>query len=144
MKTYPPWPWPYPPLLAYLPWAYKTNRLHFVFNIYPLKHKRKSTFKKIYQFTYNVEPGLTKPEIKNWVELFMGIKVIAINSHRLPKKGRRMGHTMHSKRIIISFDRNTINLIMLLELIKTYLIEKYLEYLMLEYLMKENNSNKNT
>ncbi|RYR11607.1 hypothetical protein Ahy_B04g069108 [Arachis hypogaea] len=34
-----------------------------------------------------------------WVELFFGVKVIAMNSHRLPVKGRRMrrimGHTMH-------------------------------------------------
>ncbi|KAJ8752738.1 hypothetical protein K2173_007048 [Erythroxylum novogranatense] len=39
------------------------------------------------------------PEIKHWVELFFGVKVIAMNSHRLPGKGRRMtpimGHTVH-------------------------------------------------
>ena len=47
----------------------------------------------------NVESGSTRTERKHWVELFFGVKVIAMNSHRLPGKGRRMGplmgHTMH-------------------------------------------------
>nr|QWL23238.1 ribosomal protein L23 [Endiandra sp. C40] len=43
---------------------------------------------------YNVESGSTRTEIKHWVELFFGVKVIAINSHRLPGKGRRMGPIM--------------------------------------------------
>ncbi|KAI3832216.1 hypothetical protein MKW92_006400 [Papaver armeniacum] len=36
----------------------------------------------------------------HWVELFFGVKVISMNSHRLPGKGRRMGPmglTMHYK-----------------------------------------------
>nr|YP_010134939.1 ribosomal protein L23 [Litsea auriculata]QWM94646.1 ribosomal protein L23 [Litsea auriculata] len=35
----------------------------------------------------NVESGSTRTEIKHWVELFFGVKVIAINSHQLPGKG---------------------------------------------------------
>lgn len=60
------------------------------------------------QYTFNVESESTRTEIKHWVELFFGVKVIAMNSHRLPGKGRRMGsiigHTMHSnyKRMIIT------------------------------------------
>ncbi|RZC88937.1 hypothetical protein C5167_030628 [Papaver somniferum] len=57
------------------------------------------------QYTSNVESGSTRTEIKHWVELFFGVKVIAMNSHRLPGKGRRMGpmgHTMHYKRMIIT------------------------------------------
>nr|YP_010964731.1 ribosomal protein L23 [Hedysarum longigynophorum]WNM89386.1 ribosomal protein L23 [Hedysarum longigynophorum] len=58
------------------------------------------------QYTLNVESGLTRTEIKHWVELFFGVKVIAINSHRLPIKGRRvrpiMRHTMHYRRMIIT------------------------------------------
>ena len=61
------------------------------------------------QYTFNVESGLTKTEIKHWVELFFGIKVIAINSHRLPGKGKRRGRvmerTMHYRRIIITLQR---------------------------------------
>lgn len=60
------------------------------------------------QYILNVESKSTRKEIKHWVELFFGVKVIAMNSHRLPGKGRRMGpimrHTMHSnyKRMIIT------------------------------------------
>ncbi|KAI3861724.1 hypothetical protein MKW92_024425 [Papaver armeniacum] len=52
------------------------------------------------QYTSNVESGSTRTEIKHWVELFFGVKVIVMNSHRLSGKGRRMGpmgHTMHYK-----------------------------------------------
>ena len=58
------------------------------------------------QYTSNVESGSTRTEIKHWVELFFGVKVIAMNSHQLPGKGRRMGpimgHTMHYRRMIIT------------------------------------------
>lgn len=58
------------------------------------------------QYTSNVESGSTRTEIKHWVELFFGVKVIAMNSHRLPRKSRRMGpimgHTMHYRRMIIT------------------------------------------
>ncbi|KAK8287765.1 hypothetical protein V6Z11_D07G079400 [Gossypium hirsutum] len=50
--------------------------------------------------------GSTRTEIKYWVEFFFGVKVIAMNSHRLPGKGRRMRpimrHTMHYRRMIIT------------------------------------------
>ncbi|KAJ7013223.1 ribosomal protein L23, partial [Populus alba x Populus x berolinensis] len=58
------------------------------------------------QYTSNVESGSTRIEIKLWVKLFFSVKVIAMNSHRLPGKGRRrrpiMGHTMHYRRMIIT------------------------------------------
>uniref|UniRef100_A0A452YMF9 50S ribosomal protein L23, chloroplastic n=1 Tax=Aegilops tauschii subsp. strangulata TaxID=200361 RepID=A0A452YMF9_AEGTS len=58
------------------------------------------------QYTFNVESGFTKIEIKHWVELFFGVKVVAVNSHRLPGKGRRigplLGHTMHYRCMIIT------------------------------------------
>nr|AIK21478.1 ribosomal protein L23 [Pisum sativum]AXY96038.1 ribosomal protein L23 [Pisum sativum subsp. sativum] len=60
------------------------------------------------QYTFDVESGSTRTEIKHWMELFFGVRVIAMNSHRLPRKGRRrrmrpiIGHTMHYKRMIIT------------------------------------------
>uniref|UniRef100_A0A3Q7J789 Large ribosomal subunit protein uL23cz/uL23cy n=1 Tax=Solanum lycopersicum TaxID=4081 RepID=A0A3Q7J789_SOLLC len=58
------------------------------------------------QYTSNVESGSTRTEIKHWVELLFGVKVIAMNSHRLPEKSTRMrptiGHTMHCRRMIIT------------------------------------------
>nr|YP_010287086.1 ribosomal protein L23 [Hydrocharis chevalieri]UKT61146.1 ribosomal protein L23 [Hydrocharis chevalieri] len=50
------------------------------------------------QYTSNVESGSTRTEIKHWVELFFGVKVIAMNSHRLPGKGKRMGKIMGHRR----------------------------------------------
>ncbi|KAG5576072.1 hypothetical protein H5410_056206 [Solanum commersonii] len=51
----------------------------------------------------SIAPGT---EIKHWVELFFGVKVMAMNSHRLSGKSRRMGpimgHTMHYRRMIIT------------------------------------------
>nr|YP_010048472.1 ribosomal protein L23 [Lonicera fulvotomentosa]QPK76826.1 ribosomal protein L23 [Lonicera fulvotomentosa] len=58
------------------------------------------------QYTSNVESGLTRTEIKHWGELFFGVKIIAMTSHRLQAKGRRMGpsvgQTMHYRRMIIT------------------------------------------
>ncbi|GFP86457.1 50S ribosomal protein l23 chloroplastic, partial [Phtheirospermum japonicum] len=58
------------------------------------------------QYTSNVESGSIRTEPKHWVELFFGVKVIAMNSHRLLGKGRRMGpimgHLMHYRRMIIT------------------------------------------
>ncbi|MFS7920385.1 putative ribosomal protein L25/L23 [Helianthus anomalus] len=58
------------------------------------------------QYTSNVESGSTRTEIKHWVELFFGVRVIAMNSHRLRGKARRMGRimgqTMHYSRMIIT------------------------------------------
>ncbi|KAG8502524.1 hypothetical protein CXB51_000109 [Gossypium anomalum] len=42
------------------------------------------------QYTSNVESRSIRTEIKHWVEFFFGVKVIAMNSHRLPEKGRRI------------------------------------------------------
>nr|YP_010286458.1 ribosomal protein L23 [Dracocephalum psammophilum]UKS09566.1 ribosomal protein L23 [Dracocephalum psammophilum] len=33
------------------------------------------------KYTSNVESGSTRTELKHWVELFFGVKVIAMNSH---------------------------------------------------------------
>nr|YP_010382179.1 ribosomal protein L23 [Geranium thunbergii]UED15685.1 ribosomal protein L23 [Geranium thunbergii] len=58
------------------------------------------------QYNLNVESGSTRTEIKYWVERLFGAKVIAMNSHRLTGKGRRMGpsmgHRMHYRRLIIT------------------------------------------
>nr|YP_010382261.1 ribosomal protein L23 [Geranium koreanum]UED15767.1 ribosomal protein L23 [Geranium koreanum] len=43
------------------------------------------------QYHLNVESGSTRTEIKYWVERLFGVKVRGMNSHRLLRKGRRMG-----------------------------------------------------
>nr|YP_009409934.1 ribosomal protein L23 [Cressa cretica]ASJ65053.1 ribosomal protein L23 [Cressa cretica] len=56
------------------------------------------------QYTFHVESGSTKTEIKPWIEGFFGVKVKAMNSHRLTAKSRRIGsivgHPIHRRMII--------------------------------------------
>nr|YP_010565549.1 ribosomal protein L23 [Yoania prainii]UZA66661.1 ribosomal protein L23 [Yoania prainii] len=55
------------------------------------------------QYTFNVESGSTRTEIKHWAELLFGFKVIAINSYRLPGNFINRRYIMHYRRIIIKF-----------------------------------------
>jgi large subunit ribosomal protein L23 len=47
-----------------------------------------------------------KTEIKRWIELFFNVKVTSVNSHRLPKKKKKIGaltgYTTQYKRMIIT------------------------------------------
>ncbi|KAL5759864.1 hypothetical protein ACOSQ2_018702 [Xanthoceras sorbifolium] len=56
------------------------------------------------QYTSNVESKSTRTEIKHWIKLFFGVKVIAMNNHKLPGRRMRiiMEYTMHYKRMIIT------------------------------------------
>ncbi|KAI3895168.1 hypothetical protein MKX03_025560 [Papaver bracteatum] len=56
------------------------------------------------KYTYNVESGSTRTEIKHWVELFFGVKVISMNSHRLPGKGRRINGTYGTYNALQTYD----------------------------------------
>uniref|UniRef100_UPI0023D8B785 ribosomal protein L23 n=1 Tax=Porella grandiloba TaxID=460656 RepID=UPI0023D8B785 len=59
--------------------------------------------KNQYSFDVNIKSG--KTEIKKWIELFFNVKVLNINSHRLPKKKKKVGtitgYTIRYKRMII-------------------------------------------
>nr|QYB22567.1 ribosomal protein L23 [Prumnopitys amara] len=58
------------------------------------------------QYTLNVDSRSTKTRIKNWIELFFNVRVIAINSYRPPeKKGKIkqiMRRRMRYRRMIIT------------------------------------------
>nr|AND49611.1 ribosomal protein L23 [Sphagnum subnitens] len=58
------------------------------------------------QYTFDVDQKSTKTEIKKWIEGFFSVKVIRMNSHRPPKKKRRIGpiigHSVRYKRMIIT------------------------------------------
>jgi ribosomal protein L23 len=58
------------------------------------------------QYTFDVDPKATKTEVKRWVEGFFGVKVIGMNSHRPPRKTKRMGpnvgHSVRYKRMIVT------------------------------------------
>jgi large subunit ribosomal protein L23 len=43
------------------------------------------------QYTFDVDPTLSKQEIRKFVEESFQVKVVAINTHRPPRKARRLG-----------------------------------------------------
>lgn len=64
------------------------------------------------QYTFEIDKKLSKPQIKKLIEEFFKIKVLAINTHRLPQKFKRFRSSSRSfrKRVIITVSSN-INLI---------------------------------
>lgn len=49
------------------------------------------------QYTFDVDLRLTKPQIKKLIEDFFQVKVIAVNTHRLPYKSKT-----RNKRVIVT------------------------------------------
>ena len=43
------------------------------------------------QYTFDVDPNLSKQEIRLFVEENFQVKVVSINTHRPPRKSRRLG-----------------------------------------------------
>jgi large subunit ribosomal protein L23 len=56
------------------------------------------------QFSFDVDVRLTKPQIRKLVEEFFNIKVLAVNTHRPPKKIKRLGSRPNYKRVIVTVD----------------------------------------
>jgi large subunit ribosomal protein L23 len=61
------------------------------------------------QYTFDVEVSLTKTKIKALIEDVFKVKVIAVNTHRPPRRKRRIGRTEgyrpRCKRVIITLKR---------------------------------------
>ena len=58
------------------------------------------------QYTFDVEPKLNKIQIRKLIEDLFHVKVIAVNTHRLPRKKKRLGisqgYRSRYKRVIIT------------------------------------------
>jgi large subunit ribosomal protein L23 len=58
------------------------------------------------QYTFDVDVKATKTEVKRWIEGFFSVKVIGMNSHRPPKKKKRIGsiigYPVKYKRMIVT------------------------------------------
>lgn len=61
------------------------------------------------KFSFNIHPQFTKTEVKKWVELTLGIQVLAMNTYRPMKKqkrrGRNLAYPVRHKTVVISFDQ---------------------------------------
>jgi large subunit ribosomal protein L23 len=58
------------------------------------------------QFSFDVDVRLTKPQIKKLIEEFFNVKVLAVNTHRPPRKLKRLGSRPSFKRVIVTVDSN--------------------------------------
>jgi large subunit ribosomal protein L23 len=58
------------------------------------------------QYNFDVDIKLDKIEVKKWIELFFDVKIMGINSHRLPTKKKKIGaitgYAARYKRMIIT------------------------------------------
>ena len=54
------------------------------------------------QVSFDVDVRLTKPQIRKFVEEFFNVKVLAVNTHRPPRKIKRLSSKPTSKRAIVT------------------------------------------
>ncbi len=58
------------------------------------------------QYTFEVAPTATKPQIKAAIESLFEVKVVSVNTQQPPQKSRRvgkfLGHRPHYKRAVVT------------------------------------------
>ena len=54
------------------------------------------------QVSFDVDVRLTKPQIRKLVEEFFNVKVLAVNTHRPPRKNTRLSSRRKTKRAIVT------------------------------------------
>jgi large subunit ribosomal protein L23 len=54
------------------------------------------------QVSFDVDVRLTKPQIRKLIEEFFNVKVLAVNTHRPPRKRNRLGSKPGFKRAIVT------------------------------------------
>nr|YP_009106611.1 ribosomal protein L23 [Dicloster acuatus]AIT95437.1 ribosomal protein L23 [Dicloster acuatus] len=60
------------------------------------------------QYSFDVDVRLTKPQIRKLVEEFFNVKVLAVNTHRPPRKNKRLSSKINYKRVIITISGDVI------------------------------------
>lgn len=56
------------------------------------------------QFSFDVDVRLTKPQIRKLIEEFFNVKVLAVNTHRPPRKMKRFNSQPKFKRVIVTVE----------------------------------------
>nr|YP_011006571.1 50S ribosomal protein L23 [Halosiphon tomentosus]WAM63716.1 50S ribosomal protein L23 [Halosiphon tomentosus] len=82
---------------------------------YPITTKKTILLLENNQYTFLVDPKLTKINVKKAIEFLFDVKVIKVNSCNLPKKKRRVGQSIgvrpRYKKVIVKLAKdNKINL----------------------------------
>lgn len=61
------------------------------------------------QYTFDVDPSMSKQEIRQFIEKHFQVQVISLNTHRPPRKTRRVGQFAgvkpQVKRVILTLKR---------------------------------------
>ena len=77
---------------------------------YPVITEKSSRLIEKNQYTFDVDPRLTKPQIKKVFENLFQVNVIAVNTHLPPvekkRLGRQQGYKTRYKRVIITIKPN--------------------------------------
>ena len=81
---------------------------------YPISTNKTSLLLENNQYTFLVDPVLTKVNVKKAIEFLFNVKVIKVNSCNLPKKKRRVGQFIgvkpRYKKVIVKLAKeNTID-----------------------------------
>lgn len=83
----------------------------FDFIQYPVTYSSKNIdLMKKNQYFFDVNKNITKPQLKKLFEDYFKIKIVSINTHRLPRKKKHSGFSKSLKRVIIT-SKSEINLI---------------------------------
>ena len=61
-----------------------------------------------HQVSFDVDTRLTKPQIRKLIEEFFNVKVLAVNTHRPPRKANQLGFKPNYKRVIVTVDSDVI------------------------------------
>nr|WQA10868.1 ribosomal protein L23 [Streptosarcina sp. YL-2023a] len=73
---------------------------------YPILTEKSVRLIENNQYTFDVDLRISKPQIKKLIEDFFKVKVVAVNTHRPPRKKRRLGsssgYRTRYKRVIIT------------------------------------------
>jgi large subunit ribosomal protein L23 len=76
---------------------------------YPVLTEKSVRLLDVNQYTFDIDVKLTKPQIKNLIQETFQVDVIAVNTHRPPRKKKRLGYTQgyktSYKRVIITIKR---------------------------------------
>lgn len=64
---------------------------------YVLTEKSVRLIENSNQYTFDVDPRVTKPQIRQFIESVFQVKVLSVNTHRLPRKKRRLGSSQGYK-----------------------------------------------
>lgn len=64
---------------------------------YPVLTQKSTSLLERNQYTFEVDKRLTKPEIKFILEDLFNVKILALNTHILPSKKRRLGRFVGNK-----------------------------------------------